>query len=105
MSGGDSAGRGLSEGLGPLYAERDHVAQGELFVRHMSAMTGEGLHAKSAIAAELAHRDMEIQMLRAALGAVHWRVSRSDTAFDDIAAAVLAEVCEQACPALRALRA
>lgn len=46
----------------------------------------------------------EIARLRSALSSVHWRVSRSDTAFDDITAAVLAEVCEQACPDLRALR-
>ncbi len=45
----------------------------------------------------------EIGRLRAALGSIHWRVARSDTAFDDVAAAVLAEVCEQACPELRAL--
>ena len=46
----------------------------------------------------------EVQRLRAALGAVHWRVSRSDTAFDEFAAAVLADVCEQALPELHALR-
>ena len=57
----------LSEGLGPLYAERDHVGQGDYYTRHVSAMTGEKLHAKSAIAAELAHRDIEIERLRAAL--------------------------------------
>ena len=45
----------------------------------------------------------EIERLRAALGSIHWRVARSDTAFDDIAAAVLTEICEQACPELRAL--
>jgi chromosome segregation ATPase len=52
-----------------LYAERDHITQGEYYLRHVSAMTGEGLHAKSAIAAELAHRDMQIDQLRAALAA------------------------------------
>jgi len=57
-------GSALSEGLGPLYAERDYMAQGTYYTRHVSAMTGEGLHAKSAIAAELAHRDMEIEKLR-----------------------------------------
>ncbi len=46
------------------YADRDHEAQGEHYVRHVSAMTAEGLHAKSAIAAELAHRDIEIAALR-----------------------------------------
>lgn len=43
-----------------LYAVRDHQAQGDYYLRHVSAMTGEGLHAKSAIAGELAHRDMVI---------------------------------------------
>jgi chromosome segregation ATPase len=46
-----------------LYAERDHVTLGEHYTRHVSAMTGEALHAKSAIAAELAHRDAEIERL------------------------------------------
>ena len=51
------------------YAKRDHQAQGAYYTNHVSAMTGEGLHSKSAIAAELAHRDMEIDRLRAALAA------------------------------------
>ena len=34
-------------------------------MRHVSAMTGEALHSKSAIAAELAHRDREIDRLQA----------------------------------------
>jgi hypothetical protein len=48
-----------------MYAERDHVAQGEHYLRHIDAMTREGLHTKSAIAAELAHRDIEIARLMA----------------------------------------
>lgn len=48
-----------------LYDERDHEAQGDFYLRHIAAMTYEGLHAKSAIAAELAHRDIEITRLRA----------------------------------------
>jgi len=59
-----------SAGLGPLYAKRDHMAQGEHYTRHVSALTGEGLWLKSEIAAELAHRDMEIERLRAALHAL-----------------------------------
>lgn len=47
-----------------LYQERDIIEQGEYYTRHTSAMTGEGLHNKSDIAAELAHRDMEIDRLR-----------------------------------------
>ena len=48
-----------------LYADRDHQSQGGHYLRHVSAMTAEGLHAKSEIAGELAHRDMEIERLRA----------------------------------------
>ena len=48
-----------------LYAPRDHIAQGEHYLQHIDAMTGECLHAKSDIAAELAHRDIEIERLRA----------------------------------------
>lgn len=49
----------------PLYARRDVVALGPLYVAHVSAMTTEGLDAKSAIAAELAHRDAHIAALEA----------------------------------------
>jgi ATP-dependent protease HslVU (ClpYQ) peptidase subunit len=52
------------------YAKRDHMALGDLYVRHVSAMTGEGLHSKSAIAAELAWRDAEIERLRKALAVI-----------------------------------
>ncbi len=48
-----------------LYEERDledpQIAK--YFVNHMSAMTEEGLLGKSAIAAELAHRDAMIERL------------------------------------------
>lgn len=47
-----------------LYAERDIIEQGDYYFRHASAMTGEGLHSKSDIAAELAHRDIQIDRLR-----------------------------------------
>lgn len=49
------------------YAERDIFKQGDYYTKHVSAMTGEALYSKSAIAAELAHRDIEIDRLRAAL--------------------------------------
>ena len=49
------------------YAKRDPEAQGTHYENHVYAMTTEGLHAKSAIAAELAHRDIEIERLRVAL--------------------------------------
>ena len=45
------------------YAKRDIEAQGEHYIRHLHAMTAEGLHAKGDIAAELAHRDLRIAEL------------------------------------------
>ena len=53
-----------------LYAQRDIRAQRHYYTRHVDAMTGEALHAKSAIAAELAHRDMEIERLLAEVAAI-----------------------------------
>ena len=47
------------------YADRDRQAQGSYYVTHVGAMTAEGLHSKSSIAAELAHRDIEIARLHA----------------------------------------
>ena len=47
------------------YTDRDIEAQGGYYTRHVSAMTAERLHEKSDIAAELAHRDIEIVRLRA----------------------------------------
>lgn len=47
-----------------LYAERDIIEQMQHYVDHVEAMTAEGLHSKSDIAAELAHRDMEIERLQ-----------------------------------------
>jgi len=48
----------------PIYEERDIVAQGEVYLAHVQRMTDYGLHSKSAIAAELAHRDIIIMELR-----------------------------------------
>ncbi len=48
-----------------LYAERDIIEQGEFYARHVNHMTSERLFAKSDIAAELAHRDIEIAKWRA----------------------------------------
>jgi len=48
----------------PIYAKRDTEAQGSHYTKHVCHMTGEGLHDKSEIAAELAHRDIEIERLR-----------------------------------------
>ena len=47
-----------------LYAERDVELQGQYYFDHIMAMTGEDLHSKSAIAAELAHRDIQIEALK-----------------------------------------
>lgn len=47
------------------YAARDLAALEPYYSAHVSAMTSQGLRAKSAIAAELAFRDVEIAALRA----------------------------------------
>lgn len=46
------------------YQERDIMEQGEYYTKHVYAMTAEGLHKKSAIAAELAERDITIEKLQ-----------------------------------------
>ena len=51
------------------YAKRDIIAQGNHYLRHIMAMTQEGLHDKSDIAAELAHRDERIAALERDLAA------------------------------------
>ena len=48
-----------------LYAERSIEELWPHYIKHVSAMTGEALHDKGAIAAELAWRDAEIDRLRA----------------------------------------
>jgi len=48
-----------------IYSGRDPEAQGDHYLRHIDRMTVEELHSKSAIAAELAHRDIEIGKLKA----------------------------------------
>jgi len=50
-----------------LYAERD-IMNLDTYSDHVSAMTGEKLHSKSDIAAELAYRDAEIKRLTYELG-------------------------------------
>lgn len=47
-----------------IYSERDVEAQGQYYLAHIDRMTVENLIDKSAIAAELAHRDMEIAGLK-----------------------------------------
>ena len=45
----------------------EQLDEGGYYTRHIYAMTQEGLYSKSDIAAELAHRDLQIDMLRLAL--------------------------------------
>lgn len=52
-----------------LYADRDPSKLEPYYSRHVAAMTSEGLHSKSDIAAELAFRDERISLLRIRLGA------------------------------------
>ena len=50
-----------------LYADRDIMKlddEGGYYFKHVSAMTGESLHCKSDIAAELGWRDREIDRLK-----------------------------------------
>ena len=47
--------------------ERDTDDYDNLVMKHMMAMTTEGLHSKAAIAIELAYRDWQIEQLREAL--------------------------------------
>lgn len=55
----------------PVYLRNiDIIALGEHYSRHVVAMTEEGLHAKSDIAAQLAWRDKQIEELKAR-GVVH----------------------------------
>lgn len=53
-----------------LYPEQDAEELGAYYMRHLDAMTREGLHKKSAIAGQLAWRDRRIEELEAALRAV-----------------------------------
>lgn len=48
--------------------ERDTEGYENTVMKHMLAMTTEGLHSKAAIAVELAYRDHELQKLKAAQG-------------------------------------
>lgn len=45
----------------------EQLDEGGYYTRHIYAMTHEELYSKSDIAAELAHRDLQIDMLRLAL--------------------------------------
>lgn len=47
-----------------MYSDRNPEEFEPYYSRHVMAMTREGLYAKSAIAAELAYRDKEIERLK-----------------------------------------
>jgi hypothetical protein len=67
------------------YAERDAMAlddAGGYYLRHVLAMTGEKLHSKSDIAAELGWRDMQIEQLKAERDAMAAEVVTSIQAVD-----------------------
>lgn len=60
--------------MNKLYGERDASAldeAGGYYMRHLIAMTSEGLDSKAAIAAELGHRDMQIDTLIQQAKAAH----------------------------------
>lgn len=64
-----------------LYARRDIESLGNLYIDHLDAMTGEGLHSKSDIAAELAHRDILLDAAHRALRSlVEWGGDWNDSA-------------------------
>jgi hypothetical protein len=58
-------GEAVSENL-YVVGGRDIIGQRQHYTDHVWHMTSEGLHGKSDIAAELAHRDIEIERLSAA---------------------------------------
>jgi hypothetical protein len=51
--------------MSKMYSKRDILKQGVFYTRHISAMKKDGLHGKSDIASELAHRDIKIEQLQA----------------------------------------
>ncbi|NWC63695.1 hypothetical protein [Cedecea sp. P7760] len=72
-----------------FYAERDLMALDEAgghYCRHVSAMTGEGLHSKSDIAAELGWRDMQIAELQRQLTAYEATVTNLTAQVQGLAA-------------------
>lgn len=50
-----------------IYVHKDHMEQGNVYMKHLSAMTKEQLHSKADIAGELAGRDIVITKLTKAL--------------------------------------
>ena len=68
----------LDAAINPLTGEH-----GNYYCRHVSALTGENLHAKSEIAAELAWRDLQIDTLRATISRLKNELREIDIAIDD----------------------
>lgn len=66
------------------YAKRDHMALGDYYMRHVMAMTAEGLHAKSAIAGELAWRDEQIAAERGRNGVLSGLLRRCGATIETI---------------------
>ena len=60
-----------------LYAERD-IENLPMYAAHVSAMTAEGLGKKAHIAAELAYRDDQIQVLYIKLNEAEIRIKAAD---------------------------
>lgn len=57
----------VATGSAPFYRRRPTEDLGEYYIRHVDALTREGMFTKSCIAAELAVRDLAIDRLRASL--------------------------------------
>lgn len=60
-----------------LYPPVDSIALGQHYINHVEAMTAEGLHEKSAIAAQLAWRDAELARLRGEVAAATDLIERA----------------------------
>ncbi len=89
-----------------IYAERDAMEMdkaGNHYCRHISAMTAEGLHSKSDIAAELGWRDLQIAQLQEQVRALaaensklrDWLISDTMCEVDETAfPSTVAVICE-----------
>lgn len=84
------------------YAQRDLKALGQHYANHVSAMTGEGLELKSDVAAELAHRDVEIERRDARITELETQVDMLLAAAEDNPEAARIRELEDANNALRA---
>lgn len=74
------------------YAERDAAAldeAGGYYIRHVSAMTKEGLNSKSDIAAELAFRDMQIDQFKQRVNQLLTERNATGLAIDNALSGVL----------------